>query len=195
MRISKLGFVLDLFAFSQIMRLKGEMFSGDLIGFSVSGRLFLGQYFLYPTVFRTMFLVFHLPGPFFSFFDFFAGGGDGAGKYNTIITPLDNFYNPCCFGFTSTKCTKYTITVGRVQGDPKYASPSRVEMGQAPVKLTKSPSNTFNLKWENQILDSEVCCFGSPCTWSQNFHELTFLHNFFELQVDISTHSSTVITF
>ena len=27
-----------------------------------------------------------------------------------------------------------------------FASPSRAEMGQAPVKLTISPSNTFNLK-------------------------------------------------
>ena len=37
-----------------------------------------------------------------------------------------------------------------------FASPSRVEIRQASAKLTISPSNTFNLKWENQILDSET---------------------------------------
>ena len=37
-----------------------------------------------------------------------------------------------------------------------FASPSRAEMGQAPVKLTISPSSTFNLNWENQILASET---------------------------------------
>ena len=42
-----------------------------------------------------------------------------------------------------------------------FASPSRAVMGQAPVNLTISPSNTSNSKWENQILDSEtfyICC-------------------------------------
>ena len=42
-----------------------------------------------------------------------------------------------------------------------FASPSRAENRQASEKLTISPSNTFNLKWENQILDSETfwnCC-------------------------------------
>ena len=38
-----------------------------------------------------------------------------------------------------------------------FASPSRAEMGQAPVKLTISPFNIFNLKWENQILASKTC--------------------------------------
>ena len=37
-----------------------------------------------------------------------------------------------------------------------FASPSRAEMGQAPVKLTISPSSTFNLNWENKILASET---------------------------------------
>ena len=39
-----------------------------------------------------------------------------------------------------------------------FASPSRAEMGQAPVKLTKT-SNIFNLKWENQLLASETFYF------------------------------------
>ena len=42
-----------------------------------------------------------------------------------------------------------------------FASPSRTENRHASLKLTISPSNTFNLKWENQILDSETlynCC-------------------------------------
>ena len=52
--------------------------------------------------------------------------------------------------------------VSKFADDAKYrviqnfASPSRAEMGQTPVKLTISPSNTFNLNWENQILDSET---------------------------------------
>ena len=42
-----------------------------------------------------------------------------------------------------------------------FASPSRAVMGQAPVNLTISPSNTSNSKWENQILASVTffnCC-------------------------------------
>ena len=42
-----------------------------------------------------------------------------------------------------------------------FASPSRAENRQASAKLTISPSNAFNLNWENQILDSETfynCC-------------------------------------
>ena len=36
--------------------------------------------------------------------------------------------------------------------------PSLTEFRQASVKLTISPSNTFNLKWENQILASDLNC-------------------------------------
>ena len=42
-----------------------------------------------------------------------------------------------------------------------FASPSRAEKRQVSAKMTISSSNTFNLKWENQILDSETfynCC-------------------------------------
>ena len=45
-----------------------------------------------------------------------------------------------------------------IQGFSKLVPPppSRAENKQTPVKLIISPSNTFNLKWENQILASET---------------------------------------
>ena len=39
-----------------------------------------------------------------------------------------------------------------------FASPSRAKNMQASAQLTISPSNTFNLNWKNQILDSETFC-------------------------------------
>ena len=52
------------------------------------------------------------------------------------------------------KCSIYRVI-------QNFASPSRAENRQASAQLTISPSNTFNLNWENQILDSETfynCC-------------------------------------
>lgn len=81
--------------------------------------------------------------------------------WNMYMTYFKNYFNILSMVLPY-QCINF-ISMGRAQKGYLAAFRSGLyrviqnfaEMGQAPVKLNISPSNTINLKWENQILAYE----------------------------------------